>query len=199
MLMLSLMPSNSSCGSTLACWMIFCVSYRVNPENSASPPYNEMLCMMGTAADAAGRNMGAIELTTTTPRPIASGPPMYKNFSDGELAAMRDSEPTSAPVYTAALSTMGPPSMAMGASDTPMAALNNAKDPSLSATFSFGVARHSIIEPMPVASVAPISIIGDMRAITFTTPMRYDKNAEPAVSTTPPPNAEKTSRRRSRT
>ncbi len=42
----------------------------------------------------------------TTPRPIARGPPMYKNLSLGAVTAIVDKPPTTPAVYQAALGKM---------------------------------------------------------------------------------------------
>ena len=50
------------------------------------------------------------EAIRTTPRPIASGPPMLRYFSLGAQAAVRVNPPTTPAVYTAARATNGPES-----------------------------------------------------------------------------------------
>ena len=45
----------------------------------------------------------------TRPKPIAKGPPMFKNFSEGAVAAIALKPPTAPAVYQAALTSNGPP------------------------------------------------------------------------------------------
>lgn len=49
-----------------------------------------------------GRNMPASDDAKTTPRPIANGAPIVRNFSDGAHTAMVDNPPTIPAVYQAA-------------------------------------------------------------------------------------------------
>ena len=49
-----------------------------------------------------------MEATNTTPRPIASGPLMYRYLSLGAQAAVNDKAPTTPAVYAAARIAMGP-------------------------------------------------------------------------------------------
>ncbi len=51
---------------------------------------------------------------------MAKGPPMFKNFSLGAVAAIRLRPPTMPAVYQAALSTIGPPNNVTGAIIAPI-------------------------------------------------------------------------------
>lgn len=46
-----------------------------------------------------GKNIVATDEAKTTPNPIARGPPIYKNFSDGAHTATVDNPPTTPAVY----------------------------------------------------------------------------------------------------
>ena len=50
-----------------------------------------------------GKKAEAIEDMNTTPKPMAKGPPMYKNLSLGAVTATVDRPPTIPAVYHAAL------------------------------------------------------------------------------------------------
>merc|ERR1719348_1821833 len=53
---------------------------------------------------------------------MASGPPMYRNLSDGAQAATVDNPPTIPAVYHAARVKIGPPRKQIGATTAPMTA-----------------------------------------------------------------------------
>ena len=52
---------------------------------------------------------------------------MFKNFSDGAVAATNEREPTTPAVYQAALISNGPPSIANGATNAPSTAVWSAQ------------------------------------------------------------------------
>lgn len=66
--------------------------------------------------------MPAKEEANTTPKPIAKGPPIYRNLSLGAQTATVDNPPTTPAVYHAALKIIGPPSIQIGAITAPMIA-----------------------------------------------------------------------------
>ena len=60
------------------------------------------------------------EEAKTTPKPTASGPPMFRNFSLGAHMATVERPPTMPAVYQAARSIRGPPSSVKGATTAPI-------------------------------------------------------------------------------
>lgn len=66
--------------------------------------------------------MPAKDEAKTMPKPIAKGPPIVKNFSDGAHTAIVDRPPTIPAVYQAALSMIGPPIKHSGAMTAPIIA-----------------------------------------------------------------------------
>lgn len=50
---------------------------------------------------------------------MANGPAMFKNFSEGAVAAISDKPPTNPAVYQAARTNNGPPNKANGATNAP--------------------------------------------------------------------------------
>lgn len=70
-------------GYLSACAIILCVSYKRKAEKSSNPPYSEIEYRPAPNAVVGGKNIVPIEETNTTPRPIASGAPMFRNFSLG--------------------------------------------------------------------------------------------------------------------
>ena len=66
----------------------------MKPPNKIKPPYNATDIRPAPNAEVGGRNMVPILEANTTPKPIANGPPMYKNFSLGAQRATVDSPPT---------------------------------------------------------------------------------------------------------
>lgn len=61
-----------------------------------------------------------IDDAKTKPKPMPSGPPMFRNFSLGAHMATVDNPPTIPAVYHAALISRGPPSNVNGATTAPI-------------------------------------------------------------------------------
>ena len=76
---------NPYVGWRSALCMIFCVSYKINPPNNIRPPYSATEYRPAPKAVVGGRNIVAILEANTTPKPMANGPPIYKNFSNGQV------------------------------------------------------------------------------------------------------------------
>lgn len=60
-----------------------------------------------------------IEAAKTKPIPTDNGPAIFKNLSEGAVAATIDKPPTTPAVYQAALITNGPPNKVIGAIKAP--------------------------------------------------------------------------------
>ena len=77
--------------------------YSINPENKTRPPYSEIEAIPAPSAVVGGKNADPIEAIKTTPKPMANGPPIYRNLSLGAVTATVVNPPTTPAVYQAAL------------------------------------------------------------------------------------------------
>ena len=112
--------------------------------------------------------MEPIDEANTSPNPIANGPPIFKNFSDGAVAAIALKPPTAPAVYQAALTSVGPPSIVKGAKKAPIipACSAQAKCFELNLPDSYGRERTSICEPI-VATKNPTMLSIELRVTKF--------------------------------
>lgn len=165
-----------------------CVSYSRKPLNSSRPPYSDTDARPAPSTVVGARNMEAIDDANTTPSPMASGPPMYRNWSLGAHTATVDRPPTMPAVYQAARISTGPPTKQTGARMAPMMAQWPIQASCLTPTLpSYGMERTSM----------PLPIIRAMDAIMGTKPPaeaarsravdRKAAAAEAAVMRTEPP------------
>ena len=79
------------------------------------------------------------DAANTKPKPTDNGPAIFKNLSDGAVAATVDKPPTTPAVYHAALITSGPPNNVIGAIKAPKRPACNAQancfDPNLPCSY----------------------------------------------------------------
>lgn len=86
---------------------------------STKPPYNDIEYKLSPSLVVGGKNIEPIEAANTAPRPMASGPFIFKNFSLGAVAAIKLRPPTIPAVYQAAFNRTGPPNKVIGAIKPP--------------------------------------------------------------------------------